>query len=96
MNIYLTAIVNSKPEHVEKVKAILEALVVESRKEPACIQYDLHQSIAASNIFTFHEIWESMSGLDNHNQQPYIASFVAQFDELLEQPVTVYQALKIA
>ncbi|MET3128718.1 quinol monooxygenase YgiN [Arcicella rosea] len=96
MNIYLTAIVKSKPEHVEKVKAILTDLVTESRKETACIQYDLHQSINESNLFTFHEIWENMEGLENHNQQPYIGSFVTQFDELLEEPVTVYQAEKIA
>jgi quinol monooxygenase YgiN len=96
MNIYLTAIVNGKPEKVEELKAQLQQLVIESRKEAACIQYDLHQSIEESNLFTFHEIWESYEGLMLHDQQPHIKAFGLVADELLDGPVKIIRASKVA
>ncbi|WP_448634089.1 putative quinol monooxygenase [Pedobacter panaciterrae] len=59
MSIYLTAISRAKPQHIEQFKALLLALVVESRKEEACIQYDLHQSSDDPALFIFHEEWAS-------------------------------------
>ena len=72
MKIYLTAIIQSKPEYLQEVKAVLENMVIHTRKESACLQYDLHQSINNENVFVFYEIWENQAGLDQHNTQPYI------------------------
>jgi len=44
MKLYLTAIIKSNPEFSEEVKAVLENMVVQTRKEIACIRYDLHQA----------------------------------------------------
>lgn len=40
--IYLTAIINAKPEYREDVLSALQNMVTETRKEDANIQYDLH------------------------------------------------------
>ncbi len=65
MNIYLTATLNSKPEFTEEVKAVLQTMVRESRKEEACIQYELHQGIKDETLFVFQEIWESEAALES-------------------------------
>lgn len=44
MKIYLTAIIKSKPEHTAEVLQILGNMVTQTRKETACIKYDLHRS----------------------------------------------------
>ncbi|GAB3800707.1 putative quinol monooxygenase [Spirosoma humi] len=90
MNIHLTAIIKSKPEHTEEIKSVLQNLVVQSRKETACLQYDLHQSTASSNIFIFHEIWEDESGLARHNEQPYLKAFGEIVDEKLQEKPAIY------
>ena len=69
-------------------------MVVQSRKEAACIQYDLHED-AAHNLFIFHEEWADQAGLDLHNQQEYLLDFVAKSSELTKE-IVIHQTNKIA
>jgi quinol monooxygenase YgiN len=94
MSIYLTAIVKSKQETTMALRTMLLDMVVNSRKEEACIQYDLHE-IAGGDIFIFQEEWKDEEGLDLHNQQPYLLAFVEKAQELTES-VIVYKTQKIA
>lgn len=96
MQINLTVIIKSKPEDTEILKSLLLDLVQNSKKETACLQYDLHQSKEESNTFIFHEIWENQNGLDNHNQQPYILSFFKNSTLLLQDPPILYKTTKLA
>ena len=96
MKINITAIVKSKPEHLQETKSILTELASNSKKEQACIQYDLHQDKENENIFVFHEIWESEEGLVLHETQPHFVKFISQAPELLAEPVLVYKTNKIA
>ncbi|WP_430401676.1 putative quinol monooxygenase [Fluviicola sp.] len=95
MNIYLTATLNSKPEFTEEVKAVLQTMVRESRKEKACIQYELHQGIKDKTVFVFQEIWESEEALQEHNQQWYIQDFVKLIDEKLQEAPSIYFTTKL-
>ena len=94
MSIYLTAIVKSKKETTAALRTMLLDMVLNSRKEEACIQYDLHES-AVDNTFIFQEEWKDQAGLDLHDQQPYILAFVAQADTLTED-IVIYKTKKLA
>lgn len=87
MSIYLTVIVKAKPEYQQEIKILLSGLPELSRKEDACIQYDVHQSIDDENLFILNEEWESLDGLSLHNEQSYSKEFFASFDKLQEQPI---------
>lgn len=93
MRIYLIAIIESKPQYAEAVKGKLQNLVVQTRHEKACLQYDLHQSLDEPNKFIFYEVWENQEGLDLHNEQPYILDFIKNVPAMLECPPMV-QMLK--
>lgn len=95
MKVNLTAIVKSKPEHTEEVKTYLLNMVVNSKKEEACLQYDLHQNNEEPNIFVFHEIWKDEKSLEEHNSKPYIQDFVKAATTLLEENVIIYKTQKI-
>ena len=94
MKIYLTAIIETQPEFLSEVKGVLENMVVETRKESACLQYDLHQSIENENTFIFYEIWANQSGLDEHNKQPYIQEFIELGNKLASSP-SIYLSKKL-
>ncbi|WP_199140555.1 putative quinol monooxygenase [Pedobacter sp. ASV12] len=96
MSIYLTALVKSKPGKAEELKAVLQNMVVHSRQETACLQYDLHQSTEDENLFIFQEEWTSAEGLAAHNQQAYITDFVAVAPELTESAPLIYLTQKIS
>jgi quinol monooxygenase YgiN len=95
MPINLTVIIKSKPENSETMKLLLQDLVLNSRKEAACIQYDLHQNLEKPNIFIFHEVWQDKEGLDNHNQQAYIKTFLENSKLLFQEPTLVYSTTKL-
>lgn len=94
MKIYLTAIIKSKPEHTVEVLALLQNMVTQSRKETACLQYDLHRDNTDDNTFVFYEIWQSEAELAAHNEQPYIKAFGDIVTEkLLEMPTIIMMTL---
>lgn len=90
MSIYLTAIIKAKKEATQDLKAILENMVLNTRKEEACEKYELQQGLDDETVFIFHEIWKNKEGLDAHNQQPYIKEFVEKAPGLLDKPAEIY------
>lgn len=96
MEIHLTVVLKSKEECIETFKSLLLDLVPNSKKEVACLQYDLHQSDADPSVFIFHETWKDQAGLDNHNKQNYLIAFFEAAKELLEVAPTVYRTSILA
>ena len=71
-------------------------MVVDSRKEEACLQYDLFQSDEDENVFVFNEIWKDQAGLDSHNNQPYLVKFQKESVSLLNDSVIIYKTNKLS
>ena len=95
MEINLTVIIKSKSEYREELKVILENLTENSKKEMACLQYDLHQNLEDPNIFILHEVWKNKEGLDLHKEQPYFLKFDQTSELFLEEKITVYATSRI-
>jgi quinol monooxygenase YgiN len=86
--ISITAIIKSKQENIEEVKNLVQNLVIQTRKEDACIRYDLHTT---ENVFIIWEEWKDQAGLDIHNNQPYLQDFIKQSENLVATPILVYK-----
>ena len=90
--ISITAIIKSKQENIEQVRNMIHHLVTETRKEEACIRYDLHTT---ENVFIIWEEWKDQPGLDIHNNQSYLQEFVKQSESLLASPIQVYKTTQL-
>jgi quinol monooxygenase YgiN len=90
--ISITAIIKSKQENLTEVQNMITHLVTETRKEEACIRYDLHTT---DNVFIIWEEWKDQTGLDIHNNQPYLVDFISKSETLLSAPVQVYKTVQI-
>lgn len=90
--ISITAIIKSKKETLETVQEMVYSLVANTRKEAACIRYDLH---CTENVFIIWEEWTDQAGLDIHNSQPYLIDFIAKSEDLLAAPVQVYKTTQV-
>ena len=86
--ISITAIIKSKKETIEVVKEMIHSLVTNTRKEAACIRYDLHYT---DNVFIIWEEWKDQPGLDIHNSQQYLIDFITASETLLASPIQVYK-----
>lgn len=91
MKIHLIAIIRSKPEYIEEVKSKLQVMVVHSRKETACLRYDLHQDLDNPSQFLFYEIWQDEASLNRHNEQPYIKDFQVFTENKLQEAPLIYK-----
>ena len=89
--ISITAIIKSKKEKTEQVRDMVHHLVTETRKEAACVRYDLHTT---ENIFIIWEEWKDQAGFDIHNNQPYLLDFVKQSESLVAPPIQVYKTIQ--
>lgn len=78
----------AKPGKEAQAREILQALMVPTRLEEGCIDYDLHQSEEDPSSFVFYENWTSPEALEAHAKSPHITHFRSICAEsLLEPPV---------
>ena len=82
----LTATLRAKPGMEEELGRRLSALVEATRKEPGCINYDLHRSNDNPAVWMLYESWGSWADLDIHFATPYLKNFLAHMDEVLAEP----------
>jgi quinol monooxygenase YgiN len=85
------AILDSKPEYVAELRALLLALVEPSRKDEGCTTYVLHEVIGDPNKFLFYEGWSDIAALDAHVATPKLQHAQERFEKWLARPVTIYQ-----
>ncbi|WP_166923683.1 putative quinol monooxygenase [Flavobacterium poyangense] len=90
--ISITAIIKSNKEHIAEIQNMISHLVNETRKEAACIRYDLHTT---ANVFIIWEEWQDQTGLDLHNNQSYLLDFISKSEPFLSAPVQVYKTTQL-
>jgi quinol monooxygenase YgiN len=65
------------------LEAELRALVVPTRKEEGCLQYDLHRAADQPGAYLFHEVWESREHHTAHTRTSHFLRWNARKDSLL-------------
>ncbi|WP_379969886.1 putative quinol monooxygenase [Epilithonimonas sp. UC225_85] len=95
MNIYLSAVIHIKENSMMDAIELLKKLVIESRKETGCVQYDLFEDNRNKGVFFIHENWESSEDLHNHQVSEHMMKFREGISSLLENPNIVYVGNKL-
>ena len=96
MTINLTVILEAKSENSDKLKGLLQNLVIQTKEEIGCLQYDLYQNSDNVNEFILHEIWENKAAFDFHNSREYIKDFFKNAPIILSKTPRVIFTNKIA
>jgi quinol monooxygenase YgiN len=76
----------AKPGLEPRLRDRLLALMSPSRRDPGCLNYDLHQGLEDQTQFVFHENWESRGHLEAHRQTPHVQGFLTTMEPLLAEP----------
>jgi len=86
----IVAIMTVKPEAVEKILPIFQAIVTGSQEEEGCLFYNLHQDINDSTKFVMLEEWKSQAAIDFHNSTEHYKAFKeASKDMIIKSEVTI-------
>lgn len=83
----VTACIKAKPGMEEVLKQEILGVIVQSRTEPGCMNYDLHQSQDDPSLFLLHENWVSQAALEAHLVMPYIQALATKQDVVVAEPV---------
>ncbi|KFC22611.1 putative quinol monooxygenase [Epilithonimonas lactis] len=95
MNIYLSAVFHIKENSMMDAIELLKKLVIETRREKGCIQYDLYEDNRNKGVFFIHENWESNEDLHNHQVSDHMMKFREAIVSLTENPTLVYAGNKL-
>ena len=85
----VVARIKAKPGMEARVREELHKLLVPTRTEAGCLNFDMHQSLDNEGDFLFHENWNSKQDLERHFQSPHIQRWLKISDELCAAPVEI-------
>lgn len=94
--IVLFARLKVKKDAVKKARRAAMAIVVDSRAESGCLNYDFHQAVDDATIFLWHETWANQAALDAHFGTPYFAELGEQLKDLTEEPLQLTLAKMVS
>lgn len=73
----------AQPGKEAELRAVLMGLIEPTRKEAACVQYDLHERTDKAGHFVFYENWKSQAGLDAHMQTEHLQAALSKVGSLV-------------
>ncbi len=79
----IVAKVVAKKDSVDNVKRELLKLIMPTRNEHGCIEYNLHQDNEDPSIFVFYETWENPACLEKHMNTDHFKSYVNAVGSLI-------------
>lgn len=82
----IIATMRAKPGQEARARELLLSLLVPTRAEAGCINYDLHESTETPGKFMFHENWTTEASLAAHLETPHIAELLRLAPEILDAP----------
>jgi len=93
-NLYIVALFQFKENHLMDALELLRKLVLETRKEEGCLQYDLVEDRETKGNFFIVELWESDEHHHQHNGSEHLMNFRQRSVSLLEKSAEVYKGYK--
>lgn len=83
------AFINAKPGKEAAVKQALLDLILPTRQEKGCINYDLHQWPEKPGHFVFYENWQNRETLDAHLATAHLRAFEEIAGGWLAEPADI-------
>ncbi|MGX9712958.1 putative quinol monooxygenase [Janthinobacterium lividum] len=77
MSLIVVATIDAQADHIDAVRAALEAVVPPSRAESGCLRYELHLDNKIPTRFIMLEEWADKAALTAHYATPHFLTLVA-------------------
>jgi quinol monooxygenase YgiN len=95
--ITITAIIHTKPEGAEAMRAALCAVADHVRaEEPTTLAFHVSRDLAQPHVFTTYERFADREAMERHNGSVAVAEFFALAKPLLAGPVILHSCAEVA
>lgn len=85
----LFARITPKPEHVDAARRAVLDIVAQTRAEPGCRSFQLHEDRNDPKHLYLYEIWDDEAALAAHYAQGYTRQVFAHYEDWLAAPVEI-------
>jgi len=95
--ITITAFIRAKNNNsdLKKLNALFSELIDETRKEPGCIKYELHEVTDQQGLFIMMEEWASEAAIEYHNTSQHFTDFLASSEPYFTASIEEFQSIKL-
>ncbi len=91
----VVATIPARPDTEDAIRAALQALASETRKEEGCLAYDLFESASAPDTFVTVERWTSQEALDAHLASAHVAEAFGAAEGALAGEVAIHPLVPV-
>ena len=77
MSVIVAGTVRVPPEHVDRFKPHMAAMIIASRAEDGCLHYGYAQDVLEPGLLHVFELWRDRPALDAHFATPHLADWRA-------------------
>lgn len=95
MNLHIVALLRFKENHLLDAIELLKKLVIETRKEEGCLQYDLVEDRENKGTFFIIELWETEEHHHQHGGTEHLLFFRQNAAPMMESQTEVYRGRKV-
>jgi quinol monooxygenase YgiN len=88
--IEVIAAFRAKPGKEDQLREATLAIVEPTRREAGCIQFVVLEDKDAPGTFFIRESWKDQAALDAHFAEPYLKALVELHQEILGEPLKLY------
>ena len=79
--------ITPKPEHFDAARRAILGIMSETRAEPGCRVFTLHDDRDDSGRLYLYEVWDGEAALVAHHDQPYTQAVFTRYRDWLAEPV---------
>ena len=72
----LIAHITVKPGSQDQAEQLMREVVVPTRKEAGCLQYEFQRSTTDGTQYCAYERWRSLADLEAHFKEPHLQKFI--------------------
>ena len=91
----VVAVFRTRAANEMALRTALQAMILPTREEAGCMNYDLHQADNDPGSFFFHETWESADHHRAHLDTPHVRQLLALTADLLVEPIREFKGRRV-
>lgn len=93
---YTIVVLTAKEGRLSDLKATLETLAQETRKEPGALEYFfVHDQYRDANTIASYEKWKNAEEERKHWKTPHLVHAIAQLEDILDGAPVIHKGSKI-
>lgn len=94
--VHVVAALQTRPEQVDELVAVLTDLAHESRRQPGNLRFDVHQQSTDPTRLITVEHWDGAAAADAHMASPHVGAALGKLGPLLAGPPQIVRYTQIA